>query len=823
MQPLVTAVESTLAASEEVVGDADEPPDEQTPRPSTSQPRLPSTDRFDKAAPAPQACKSSLLTQAIHTSESDAHEEEEPQVFRLPIRGMSTCSAWSNGSAASTAELTSDGGLTSPGTRTSTPSPPLPPASFRGLAPGFQKPEPEVRVAIHNEEHDVVPVPPTSHPAVPPSTRGETAVEAGLGRKRCITFACGKKEATKLASGSSASPEPSAAVTATKPAEPKEPSKRPCSLKFVCPTRNSSSNNSNPKESIAKPRSNGRLVSPPPPPRRLYVSPKVQNVRAHRDSDATVRNESPKGTRKTALLFRPRKYSDNYAELNKREATRFHEFASSEEEVDEWVQESTCHRMRLTVNDTLHIENKLRQLGEEAEEEAMEDEAIEEEEEAEEDEEDEDRDALDEEDVEEDEQASVEDDSDDGFHSDDEHGFASSDESDNDSDCNWWAPGRSTAATSTDHLDLIRNVPRGRSSASPSPVGSMSSACVSLKTHGVAKRRKSQPMQIRPITPDLPDSTDFVCGTLDEDRPLEEAYLSCLEQRRAAKHKVTPQDIDPTFPTSDPEMDEEDDEDDVPEAEESDHMFMMGQPDGDEENECPAAKPFKRSPRLSPKRMRSPPPPAKRCRSPPPAKRCRSPPPRRLFGLHSPKRMRSPPPAGRIRSPPPTRRTSFQRSPRVSNAAETYNPYVMQLGERPAAARGVASSLPRQRHMFPMGMMVVVVPEEGSNEDQSAQDQQQPAARSARGAIDIVKGLEKKRQLRREKLFQKHCWKVGNKDKERRVPPMPPGKGCERMREMGLGLAATHKGGKRPPGPLGPFEAVGEDAGERAQQHILSL
>ncbi len=68
--------------------------------------------------------------------------------------------------------------------------------------------------------------------------------------------------------------------------------------------------------------------------------------------------------------------------------------------------------------------------------------------------------------------------------------------------------------------------------------------------------------------PELPDSTDFVCGTLDEDKPLERAYMIHMENRRAKKHKVVPQDFDPTFPTSDPELDEEDeeDEDDDPEA-----------------------------------------------------------------------------------------------------------------------------------------------------------------------------------------------------------------------------------------------------------------
>ena len=56
------------------------------------------------------------------------------------------------------------------------------------------------------------------------------------------------------------------------------------------------------------------------------------------------------------------------------EATRFHEFASSEEERDDWVQEQTCHRNRLTVDDTLKVENRLRKLGKEVDEEVLEEE-----------------------------------------------------------------------------------------------------------------------------------------------------------------------------------------------------------------------------------------------------------------------------------------------------------------------------------------------------------------------------------------------------------------------------------------------------------------
>ncbi|KAI7530230.1 hypothetical protein KC331_g14772, partial [Hortaea werneckii] len=81
---------------------------------------------------------------------------------------------------------------------------------------------------------------------------------------------------------------------------------------------------------------------------------------------------------------------------------------------------------------------------------------------------------------------------------------------------------------------------------------------------------------------DLPDSTDFVCGTLDEDRPLEQAYINRKKVIEAAKHKPRPQDIDPSFPTSDPEMDEEDDEDlDDPEEEHDEDEMVHGEMDSE--------------------------------------------------------------------------------------------------------------------------------------------------------------------------------------------------------------------------------------------------
>jgi len=56
-----------------------------------------------------------------------------------------------------------------------------------------------------------------------------------------------------------------------------------------------------------------------------------------------------------------------------------------------------------------------------------------------------------------------------------------------------------------------------------------------------------------------------------------------------------------------------------------------------------------------------------------------------------------------------------------------------------------------------------------------------------RGAIDIVKGVQWKRQRRKEKLHQKMCAKAAAAKAEKQHK-VKPGKGAERMREVGLQL-----------------------------------
>ncbi|KAF2837842.1 hypothetical protein M501DRAFT_936697 [Patellaria atrata CBS 101060] len=765
MQNQPTTMDDSLNMGDEVVGDSDEPPDEQLNTPKSS------TD-FRRSLPSAAMRKQSLLTQGL-TARSESHDDSKQRAQLASSRSAST---WSNTSTASTAELTSDGGLTSPGTRANTPSPPLPSNQFHGFSPMFKKEPFAQATQIRRDDHDNVDPLQKSPSLAQTQLAVEAAVEAKIGHKRCIRFACGGNTAAKPNAPKVELPKPKPAVTSNE--ELSAQLKRRCMLKFACPTKVSD----NKSESENK----RRLASPPPPTRRNQTSATAA-PRHHRDSDATVRNESPKAARKP-FAPRTRKWSQN-SDVGRTEATRFHEFANSDEEVDEWTQQSTCHRKRLTVNDTLVVENGLRKLGQEVEEEALEDEEaaldedIDQDNDGENENGDNEDDNFDEEKLEIDEEESTEsfddvsdvsDVSDAGFDTDDEEGFArSDDESDAGSEDRWWAPGYSTAATSTDLGDFIRpNTQRTMSNSS----SSVHSDDGSLKTHGALKkrmRRRARPLNIRPRSPELPDSTDFVCGTLDEDRPLEDAYMSNIERKRAAKHIPTPQDIDPTFPQSDPDLCEEDEEDDDNEenhvsADESDqHLFMHGQPDAHEE-------PYHRGRRGIVSRKKSPLPSPKRLVSPPPRARLtthRSPPPRRLFG-QSPRRMRSPPVA-RLRSPPP-RRTSFGLSPRLTVVDDHHREV---LAERPQLA--YATSLPRASMMSR-----VTKAEDSDNEDT-------PRDVHSRGAIDIVKGLEKKRQLRKEKLYQKYCRKAAEK-KDRRPAP---GKGAERMRELGLELNAYR--GKR--------------------------
>ena len=697
-----------------------------------------------------------------HRSGSEAGSISSPSFLRTTSASLLTQALHSSPDATSSSEaeapaLTSDGGLT---TSPNTPSPHLPVSD----PPHLPFHEPTDLSLTDSDTH----TPQPQAALASPKDEGIKDLEANLKQRRCIKFACGRQTAIQPKVE-----EPEKPRDIFKPADPP---KRPCMLRFACPFKPSS-------EAVRGDQLERKTLRSPPPQGPLSPQSLTslflpnRDSRQHRDSASsatTVKENTSPGEKKDRNDGRLKSSSSNKRQkLDNVEATRFHEFGGSFGVEDEWTKEEIEDPKKMTVNDTLRKEMAIRKLGQEAEEEAIEEDAQEEDDEAE----DEDEDDI--------EDPDSEDDFSDGNESDNEEGFAESDdESDGDSDYQFWTPGLTTAATSTDHVEHIR--PLTQRMASVSSIESI----VDIREKGrrgshakqMPRRRSStKALKMRPGTPDLPDSTDFVCGTLDEDRPLEAAYVSCLEERKRSKHRVIPQDIDPSFPTSDPEMDEEDDdeEDEVINQSSDEHKWIAGRPDDSESEEAPIVKPRlsrrgTKSPMPSPRRMRSPPPAAKR------ATTHKSPPPRRLFG-QSPGKKSTPFQIGlRLKSPPSSRMISPAASPRQTS----HGIVLSHLAQRPHLTH--TSSLPRTPNPYWSKQRTRF---EDSDEISGGVARKASEGHS-RGPIDIVKGLEHKRQRRKEKFWRQHCRNAG-KEKDRKCQP---GKGAERMREVGLEIANKGRG-----------------------------
>lgn len=277
------------------------------------------------------------------------------------------------------------------------------------------------------------------------------------------------------------------------------------------------------------------------------------------------------------------------------------------------------------------------------------------------------------------------------------------------------------------------------------------------------KRHRRKLKIMRPGTPDLPDSTDFVCGTLDEDRPLEEAYLSCLEARKQARHKLTPQDIDPSFPTSDTDEDQKDNKQDVSNFSEGQRKNHNGKSD------LKGGRLSRNISRnrgsiscYSPKKLHSPPPPKHRFRSPS----------RKTFNK-SPKRSIP-------TTPSHERRLTMPISP-------TKAALIFPLGTRSRVTH--TKSLPRTPNLF--GLQYCEFKSRLFDDSDTVEYNHKD--HHVRGAIDIVKGLERKRQRRKEKLYMKPNNRKTKANTDRKPQP---GLGAERMREVGLTMAGR-TGGQR--------------------------
>ncbi|KAI4217133.1 MAG: hypothetical protein LQ351_000442 [Letrouitia transgressa] len=558
---------------DDVPTEVDEPPDEQLHHsrvPSFHKHQVSSRRTLTSSCPFRNR-KASLLTQALLMSPdlTPASDAEAPV-------------------------LTSDGGFTSP-TRTNSPSPPLPATQLTSGLTAFA-PKGLLPTNSNSEQRA------TAQPAVTQDQHSTDAAE-GLGRRRCIKFACGRQPAPTCHN-----PPKSSTQTSAKPpgSETGGSQKRGGLLKFVCPAKPSErSQESQPSTRT----SNDQVTKTPMQSSQRSPSRTRLDSRKHRGSGSTTKSIMIRGTSKGSLSGRHRKRSNhNFAALEDFEATRFHEFAGPYNQEDEWVREQTAYGKKITVNDTLQKENAIRKLGEEVEEEALE--------------EDSDGDnSFTSEDFDDEEERNhrrfmpTYDESDGGNESDNEAGFADSDEdSEIGSEYQFWTPGLTTAATSTDHLEHIRPFTlRVSSDSSIESIVKGNGAGSGAGTKAPRGMSRPEKHKMRPETPDLPDSTDFVCGTLDEDRPLEAAYMSTLKQKRQSRHRVIPQDIDPSFPTS--ASDAESDDDDVVNA--SAHtsdglMWLLGR--SDEEDTAPSRRKISsrcanKSPMPSPKRLRSPPPP----------------------------------------------------------------------------------------------------------------------------------------------------------------------------------------------------------------------
>lgn len=685
--------------------------------------------RYNKPPSLHQLGTSSLLTQALLTNS---------ELFHCSDTELSL--------------LTANGGLTSSTQSISPSPPPTQNTAATELSPTIATQT--CKVTVTDKSKIKLSAQPEEYRDKP----AEKTVEAGLGRRRCITFACGRQAASIINRVTSPT------ETSEDISNPIFASKRPRLLRFACPMKPSPG-----AVGIIEPDKihSNPLQTPILSSYQQTMPNSYSSRRRHGPSSAC--GSSGKGNASVDLQSNCNAQKlpvSNRTKLELSEATRFHEFAGRFDVDDEWINQPMAPRQKITVNDTLRKENEIRRLAEEADEESLEEYG------------DHDAESLDNlgklddvDDFESDDEAS-----DGGNESDNEEGFADSDDdSDQGSQYEFWTPGVTTAATSLDYMEHVR--PISQRFASDSSLDSL------IKSHEKAagykfsnkrsrdshRTRKSPKM--RPGTPDLPDSTDFVCGTLDEDRPLEAAYLSCLEERRRSRHKIIPQDIDPSFPTSDPEADEDEADDKGLLGDE--HTWMVEHPDNsDEESSKRKSKDDSR------KIGRSPMPSPKRARSPAPRRGIiyRSPPPRKLFGQSPGDRRSTSEFYQKVHSPPSTRRTSFCKSPRHQFQGIA----VSHLAQRPHPTH--TTSLPRTPNPFWRQHR-----EGRSNDSDSTSKAASPtkADLHSRGPIEIVRGLENRRQRRKEKLWRQHCRYAG-KEKERKCQP---GRGAERMRELGLEMA----------------------------------
>ncbi|KAF8422406.1 hypothetical protein EV426DRAFT_575097 [Tirmania nivea] len=639
----------SVVSDEDLSGEVDEPPDYQP--------------QYYKQAVHKPTPHSSLLSQALSSPELGP-------VDRGRYGKQSQAISFWSLSGASTAELTSDGGLSS---RSHSPSPP-PPAMLHTYGRMLQN----RKVSSKNDTEAVHVV-------------GEDVAIEGLARRRCIRFACGVEPPSRK---SSTDDYPIALTE-----QPQTTQSHPTSIRFAANIQ-------------------------APQQERGSVIKSSSHTMSYMHAKATPQ---PSPTPRALIP-----------------ATRFHEFASSCEETESWMIQVPDKTRLLRVDGVLAKEKDIRKLSEEVEAEVRQEEEdaeeldqIDEDDEGLEDElahweEEEDDDQDEDEDDEEDEGDNDEEEEEgeeylSGNETDNEEGFAS----DSDDDGSFFSYPRHSGHP----LPLLQK-PAFSHNVAPFSVGSLNASTFNSDQHLASIN--------------LPDSSDFVCGTFDEDKALEDAYACALVEQKRAKYGITPQDIDPSFPSEESDSEEEYC---IKSPGTPEHLWTRSRMSFSEE-EAPRGKKvhsiLTREKTLNEGKIRF--------NSPAPQRRAHSPAPKR--------RIVSPP-------PPISRRNSNEQSPRP-----TLSRYASRALSPPPPARNVSHPNFNRGHIertksLPKGSKPCLK-SFGANTQETTTDET-PAIR-IRGAIDIVKGLEKKRERRRNKLARQ------------RASYTRKGEGVEKMRELGLML-----------------------------------
>lgn len=619
--------------------------------------------QYSKLSVGKPVSHSSLLTEALSSPELAPVDRYRREPQGIP--------SWSL-SGASTAELTSDGGLSS-SSHSPIPTPPEMLHTFRRLLQSNRPSTPKLDGKNHAGLVQVV--------------GGDGAIE-GLTRRRCIRFACNPEPPSRKGSTDDYFDE------------------RPAATLRV--------SHENPAQS--------RPILPP----GSQASQQLPRTLA-KDSSIAKSNMNPR-------------ISPIPAPDSMKSAMRFHEFASSCEETESWMIQVPDKSRLLRVDGVLAKEREIRKLSEEVEAEARQEKEDEEELDGMDDDEEDD----DEEDELADEEGEIGEE-DDEIGEDGTSGYLSGDESDNEegfasdsdeSDGSFFSGPR--------HLIPMKFSPSCRRNVIPSPTYLLAGVSTHLDQH--------PEMQ-------LPDSTDFVCGTFDEDRALEDAYACALVEQKRAKYGITPQDIDPSFPSSESDSEEECR---IQSPRSPDQLRARGRVNLSEEEvvrgrglhsiltgrQCPNEGKI-------------------RFNSPAPKRRDHVP--------AAPKNQFVSPPATQqgFRVSPPARRNSHDLSPRLAMSrrgtrALSPPPPVRKFSHLSFTRGHIerTKSLPKTTKLSLRSF--------GNNTEGMSSNEN--AGIRTRGAIDIVKGLEKKRERRH------------NRWARQRDSSPKKGEGVEKMRELGLML-----------------------------------